>query len=152
VNVHAVLRQCALDLLDTEPHVTVEHVVNCAYQHHGEAFVEEQERMVLASARNAVARLMRDLAENENEQQTFAGFGGLPSAIAVQTDTGTYYVRSDKAKWEELLAGRQVRERNVELAQKRLDAYDEALNTLRPHMEDTGRTVAEAVRSLSEAA
>jgi hypothetical protein len=35
VNVHAVLRQCALDLLETEPHVTVEHVVNCAYQHHG---------------------------------------------------------------------------------------------------------------------
>jgi hypothetical protein len=70
----------------------------------------------------------------------------------VVADTGTYYVRSDKAKWEELLAGRQVRERNVELAQKRLDAYDEALDTLRPHMEDTGRTVAEAVRSLGKEA
>jgi hypothetical protein len=61
VNVRAVLRECAADLLDTEEHVTVEQVVGCAYRRHGDAFAEATDQMVLAAARDIVARLMRDL-------------------------------------------------------------------------------------------
>lgn len=154
MNVHAVLRECAVDLLETEPNVTVEKVVDCAYHRHGDTFREHAERMVLAAARAIVGKLMRDLTEDDDaEQLTFAGFGGLPSAICVQTSDGTYYVRADKATWPELVAGRDVRAENVARAQYRLSAYDETLDTLRPLMAaDPALTVADAVAALASAA
>lgn len=152
MNVHAVLRECATDLLETEPHVTVDQVVGCAYRRHGESFLEAQQQMVLAAAKTIVAKLMRDLTDDEDEQLALPGIA-LPSAIAVQDPDGTYYVRSDKATWAELLAGREVRATNVSAAQAKLDAYDESVETLRPFMEDRpGLTVAEAVRAMRDAA
>lgn len=151
MNVHAVLRECAVDLLETEPNVTVEQIVFCAYRRHGEAFAASAERMVLASARTIVAKLMRDLTEDDDEQLAFAGFGGLPSAIAVQTPDGTYYVRADKATWPELLAGEDVRVANVTAAQAKLDAYRETLEQLAPFMRDDATvTVADAAAKMSE--
>lgn len=151
--VNAVLRECAVDLLDTEPTVTVEQVVGCAYRRHGDTFREQAESMVLAMARTVVAKLMRDLAEDDGDQQEFPGFGGLPSAIAVQHPEGTYYVRADKATWPELLAGEDVRSSNVTAAQAKLDAYRRTLAALRPFMEtDHSVTVAAAVQKMSEAA
>ena len=152
MNVHAVLRECAIDLLDTEPNVTVEQIVGCAYRRHGDAFTEHAERMVLAAARTIVAKLMRDLTEDD-EQMSFVGFGGLPSAIAVQHPDGTYYVRADKATWPELLAGEDVRVSNVTAAQAKLDAYRDTLEQLQPFMGyDNSVTVADAVAQMSEAA
>lgn len=152
MNVHAVLRECAVDLLETEPTVTVEQIVFCAYRRHGDAFAEGAERLVLAAARTIVAKLMRDLTEDDDEQLSFAGFGGLPSAIAVQHPDGTYYVRADKATWPELLAGEDVRVANVTAAQSRLSAYRETLDQLSPFMSnDVTVTVAEAVQKMTEA-
>lgn len=152
MNVHSVLRECAVDLLETEPQVTVAQVVACAYRRHGDVFIQATEQMVQAAAKTIVAKLMRDLSEDDAPTQLSLPGLGLPSAIAVQTAEGTYYVRSDKATWDELLAGRQIREANVSAAQAKLAAYDESCDLLRPYMEGTGRTVAEAVRLLSEAA
>lgn len=153
MNVHAVLRECAVDLLDTEPNVTVEQIVFCAHRRHGDAFAEHAERLVLAAARAIVAKLMRDLTEDDDEQLSFTGFGGLPSAIAVQTPEGTYYVRADKATWEELLAGEDVRATNVAAAEAKLAAYRETLEQLAPFMSDSPTlTVAEAVAKMAEAA
>lgn len=147
MNVRAVLRECASDLLDTEPSVTVQQVVACAYRRHGDVFTEATEQMVLASARDIVAALMRDLSSDDEEPQQLALEGlALPSAIAVQSPDGTYYVRSDKATWPELMAGRAIREQNVTAAQRKLYAYDESCETLRPFMEGSDRTVAEAAR------
>lgn len=152
MNVHAVLRECAIDMLATE-RPSVERIVACAYRRHGDAFAEHAEQMVLAMARTVVAKLMRDLTENDGEQMEFAGFGGLPSAIAVQTPDGTYYVRADKATWPELLAGDTVRADNVAAAQAKLDAYRDTLDQLAPFMEnDHAVTVADAVAKMSEAA
>jgi hypothetical protein len=84
---------------------------------------------------------------------SFPGIEGLPSAIAIPADGGTYYVRSDKATWSELLVGRQVRVENVQAAQAKLDAYDETLEALRPFMESDDRvTVAAAVEAMKAAA
>lgn len=152
MNVHAVLRECAVDLLETEPNVTVEQIVFCAHRRHGEAFAEHAEQMVLTAARAIVAKLMRDLTDDD-EQMSFAGFGGLPSAIAVQHPDGTYYVRADKATWSELLAGEDVRAGNVTAAQAKLDAYRDTLEQLAPYMQDDpSLTVAQAVQKMSEAA
>lgn len=152
MNVRAVLRECATDLLDTEPHVTVEQVVACAYRRHGDVFAEQARAMVLASARTIVANLMRDLTDDDDQQVLDLGGLELPSAIAVQHPEGTYYVRADKATWVELMAGRSIREANVSAAQAKLAAYDESCELLRPFMEDTHRTVADAARLMKDTA
>ena len=149
MNVRTVLRECATDLLDTEPNVTVAQVVGCAYRRHGDVFAAASQQMVEAAARDIVAKLMRDLTDDDGPSQLSLPGLELPSAIAVQHPDGTYYVRSDKATWTELLAGREIREANVSAAQAKLDTYDESLDVLRPHMEGSGRTVAEAVRLIA---
>lgn len=151
MNVRGVLRECATDLLETEPHVTVDQVVGCAYRRHGEVFTAATQAMVLAAAREIVAKVMRDLSEDDSPDQLSLPGLDLPSAIAVQHPDGTYYVRSDKATWEELMAGRQVRVANVSAAQAKLDAYDESCEVLRPHMEGTARSVADAARLIAGA-
>lgn len=151
MTVRSILRECAEDLLDTEPAVTVEQVVGCAWRRHADTFAEETERMVQASARIIVAQLMREYTEDDEDQMSLPGLG-LPSAICVQSANGTYYVRADKATWPELLAGRQTRTDNVDAAQKKLDRYDAAVETLRPFMEaDDEVTVAKAVAMMAEA-
>lgn len=136
MSVHSILRTCATDLLDTEPTVTVEQVVNCAYRRHGGEFTDAAEKLILASARAIVANLMRDLSSDEGDAQLTLPGLDLPSALAIPAPSGTYYVRTDKATWTELVLGREVRAENVDRAQAKLDAYDESLETLRPVMED----------------
>lgn len=153
MNVTSILRECANDLLDTEPNVTVEQVVGCAYRRHGDDFAAATERMVLAAARSIVANLMRDLTDDEGDGQLVLPGLSLPSAIAVQTPDGTYYVRSDKATWPELLAGREVRAQNAAAVMAKLHAYDESLETLRPVMEaNQALTVTDALRKLRDEA
>ena len=106
--------------------------------------------MVLAAAKTIVAKLMRDLTDDDGQQTLGFTDLELPSAIAVQHPDGTYYVRSDKANWDELMAGRALRESNVVAAQAKLDAYDESCDLLRPYMDGTGRTVADAVRQMRD--
>lgn len=153
MKIRTVLRECAVDLLGSEPNVTVERIVTCAWSRHGDAFAEAQAQMINQAAREIVANIMRDLTDDdETEQLTLPGLG-LPSAIAVQTPDGTYYVRSDKATWPELQAGRKVRVANVERAAARLDDYDEALANLEPIMaSDPTITVADALRKMAAVA
>lgn len=150
MTITSILRDCATDLLETEPTVTVEQVVNCAYRRHGDEFAAESERLVLASARTIVANLLRDLSDDEDDAQlSFPGLD-LPSAICVQTPDGTYYVRTDKATWLELLAGRDLRMVNVQRAQAKLALYDESVERLREVMEaDASLTVAEAIEKMA---
>jgi len=57
------------------------------------------------------------------------------------------YIRSDKATWSDLLVGGHVRDRNVERAQAKRDAYWESVDYVRPIMEQRpDLTVAEALR------
>lgn len=150
MTIQSILRECATDLLETEPTVTVEQVVNCAYRRHGDEFAAESERLVLASARTIVANLMRDLTDDEGDAQLTIPGLSLPSALAIPAPNGTYYVRTDKATWLELLAGRDVRAVNVERAQAKLDAYADSLERLREVMEaDLGLTVAEAIEKMA---
>lgn len=150
MSIQSILRECATDLLETEPNVTVDQVVGCAYRRHGPEFAEESQRLVLIAARNIVAKLMRDLSDDEdNAQLTMPGMD-LPSAICVQTPDGSYYVRTDKATWPELVAGRDVRADNVTRATAKLEAYDESLERLRDYMEPSPTmTVADAVHLIS---
>lgn len=150
MTITSILRVCATDLLETEPSVTVEQVVGCAYRH-GDEFDAESDRLVLASARSIVRELLRDLSDDEDEAQLTLPGMSFPSAICVQTPDGTYYVRTVKATWLELLAGREVRATNVQQrAAAKLAIYDESLEKLREVMEaDHALTVADALAILA---
>lgn len=151
VNVRAVLRECALDLLETEPKVSAEHVVRCAYQRHGEVFAQATEKMVIDHARRVAADIMRGLSEDEDDAQLTIPGLGFPSAIAVVSPDGTYFVSTHKATWNELVAGRNQRVQNVRAAQAKLDKYDEGMDTVRPYMEDEpdAVTVDDAIRLMN---
>lgn len=150
LNITSIIRECALDLLETEPKVSAEHVVKCAYGRHPEVFAEEAEAMALTSARKIAASIMRSFSEDDSgDQLTMPGLG-FPTAIAVVTPDGNYFVRADKAVWAEVEAGEQQRVSNVDRAVAKLDAYREGKEIVRPYMEpDPLCTVAQAVARIS---
>lgn len=149
LTVNSVLTECAVSLLETEDDIDVDQVVGCAYARYGEVFTEAADRLVWNAARRIAKDVMRDLAEDDEDrdQQRLPGIR-LPSAIAVPQGDGSYrYVLAEKATWDVLVAGRAVRTANVSRAQAKLDLYDEAVDLLRPFMEnDPSCTVADALR------
>lgn len=148
MTVRSILTACAIDLLETEENVTVDQVVGCAWKNHADEFAAERDRLVWDAARRVCKDVLRALSEDDDADGPQLQLPGLtlPSTIAVPTDSGDFvYVRSDKATWAQLLAGRMVRERHVQAATRKLDLYDEALAMLRPLMEgDETCTVREA--------
>lgn len=113
----------------------------------------EAARLVGEAVRRRIKDDLRKRSDDDDGQETFPGLG-LPSAIYVRSVDGNdadYYVRSDAATWVELLAGRDVRVGNVEHAMEKLRHYNEALDALRPYMEDTELTVDEAMRRIRSA-
>jgi hypothetical protein len=151
LNLTDAIRECAVDLLETEDKVTIEHLVDCAELRHPDAFLAARDKLVAEAARRKAKRVLRDLSEDDDDPAQLAIPGlPLPSAIAVPDKTGAYYyVRTDKATWGEVVAGRDVRDRNLQRAQAKLDNYDDALDALRPLMEsDPLITVAAAARRL----
>lgn len=90
-------------------------------------------------------RCMHD--PHDSEAQMLLPGLQLPAAIPVRhelTDE-VEYVRSDCATWAELIAAREEKVRNVSAAEKKLQDFDDQLDRLRPYMETTGITVAEAI-------
>lgn len=146
MNVRSVLRECAAELLETEDRVSAEHVVRCAYTRHGEVFADATDKMVRDLARRMAADIMRGFTEDDGSQLTIPGLG-FPTAIAVVTPDGNYWVRTDKATWNQLCAGEQQRVDNVDAAVAKLDSYREGKETVRPYMESDpdGINVAAAI-------
>lgn len=152
MNISDAIKECALDLLATEDKVTIGHLVDCAEIRHPDVFLAARENLVAIAARSAAKKVLRDLSDDEDDpaQAAFPGLE-LPSAIAVPADDGGFfYIRTDKATWVQLVAGRAVRETNVLRALAKLDTYDDSLDRLRPMMEhDPLMTVADAARVMA---
>lgn len=73
----------------------------------------------------------------------------FPAAIAVRNEAGDVrYVRTDRATWADVLAGKAEREHNVRAAEQKLAEYIEAMDFLRPLMAGAPDiTVGDAVRT-----
>lgn len=99
-------------------------------------------------ARRALVNQLRELARRDADNGEQLSLGGFPRVIAVPNDApGRYaYVSAHKATWVDLEAGMEIRLRNVEKAQTKADLYREALRSVRPFMEGTNKTLAEALR------
>jgi hypothetical protein len=144
----SILRDAAVSLLESRDRVEAKDVVQKAKMQHADVFEQEQHRLVMEAAGRIAKEIMKELSEND-EPPLLDLFGlSVPTAIAVPKEgRGFYYVRTDKATWEQLVAGEQTRAANVERALAKLDAYRESMEYLRPTMERyPDRTVAEAMR------
>lgn len=109
---------------------------------------DEREKLVFA----AILREIKQIARQETEDSAQLSLFGFPSVIAIPVpDDGYTYMRSVKATWDELMAGAVIREDNVRRAQQKLDTYRGALERVRPAMEGSSRTLAEAIASLDGA-
>jgi hypothetical protein len=129
-----ILRDCAMDLLERKDTVDPEQIVSCAWSKHGDVFEVEQQRLILDAAKRMAKDVLRSLSDDSDAPQLVLPGLGLPSVIAVPTDEGFAYVRTDKAVWSQLQAGRSLRNDNVKRAQAKLDEYDRAMEKLAPIM------------------
>lgn len=132
--------------LDEDRTVLVPVVVDRVIATYPDLYALEIERL----GRAALMRWVKDLARDESDAPGQMTLFGLPAIIAVpvedddQDGEGFAYMRTPKAVWDEVQAGRALRVANVRAAQAKLDSYDGGMATLRPFMEGTGLTVAEA--------
>lgn len=130
--------------LDDDRTVSVPAVVDRVIDAYPDLYASEMERL----GRAALLRWVKDLARSESDADGQLTLFGLPSVIAVPVDDedgdGYVYLRTTKATWDDVTAGRFLRVENVRRAQARLDSYDGAIAVLRPIMEGTDLTVADA--------
>lgn len=118
--------------------------------------IESNPELVEAEAkaliRRSIVRWIKDLARSEAEATGSLTLFGFPRVIAVPAngyaseDDDYVYMRSLKATWPDIEAGEQLRIDNVRRAQARLDQYRGAKEEVRPLMEGTDRTLADALR------
>lgn len=154
---YGALNEAAVALLDRQHRVWPREVVAYARNLHAELFELERERLVMQAAERLAKQVMKDLTEDDDDGRSPTACQlvlldlALPTAIALPDEEGDgdgfVYVRVDKATWSELLTGGQTRDRNVERAQAKRDAYWESVDYLRPIMEkQPNLTVAEALQ------
>jgi hypothetical protein len=154
---YGALNEAAVALLDRQHRVWPREVVAHARNLHAELFELERERLVMQAAERIAKQVMKDLTEDDDDGRSPSACQlvlldlALPTAIALPDEEGAgdgfVYVRADKATWSELVAGGEIRDRNVERAQAKRDAYWESVDYLRPIMEQQPElTVAEALR------
>ena len=133
--------------LDDERTVAIPDVADRIMEDYPDVVSQESERLV----RSSIVRMLKDNANRETEESSQLSLFGFPSVIAVPvTDDGYVYMQSMKATWADLSSGAQIRETNVRRAQARLDQYNGALEHVRPIMEGTDVTLAEAVEQLGD--
>ena len=158
-SLYGVLNEAAVALLESQRRVRPREVVQRARDLYADLFELERERLVMQAAERIAKQVMKDLAEDDDEERGPSACQmvllnlALPTAIALPDQDEArdefVYVRADKATWPDLIAGGQVRDRNVERALAKRDAYWESVDYLRPIMEkQPGLTVADAMRIL----
>jgi len=156
-SLYGVLNEAAVALLENQHRVRPREVVQRARNLYAELFELERERLVMQATERIAKQVMKDLAEDDDEERGPSACQmvllnlALPTAIALPDEDGAsdefVYVRADKATWTDLLTGGGVRDRNVERATAKRDAYWESVDYVRPIMEQRpGLTVAEALR------
>ena len=110
-----------------------------------EFVARERDRLILDAIKRELTQLARAVVQGV-QLELF----GFPSVIAVpEAGDGYLYMKTLKAKWPDLVSGAQIRQENVQRAQQKLDTYQDALDYVRPLMEGTELTFAEATRKLS---
>jgi len=125
--------------LEAEHDVDVPTLARKIIADNSELVKEAGQGMILDSLKNYLTRLGRSITDRMQME-----FFGFPPVIAVPVGEGYRWMLREKASWNELVAGKEIRDENIRRANAKADAYQEALETVRPIMEGTNLTFAEA--------
>jgi hypothetical protein len=144
------LRPLVLEMLEDGRAVIAADVVKEAQVRYPDEYADEVGRLAFNAANREVKDFLKSLSEDDDSPQLALPGLDLPSVIAIPTEGGFVYKATASCDWGELRAGLSTREQNVAAAQRKLDAYLEQLDLLRPVMEGTSLTTQEAARILAE--
>jgi hypothetical protein len=124
---------------------TARDIVTDAKNNNLEYFREQAEQDQFNMWVRTLGDILRQ--QTQNEVELAMPDVTLPTRIAVpQKDGDTIYVLTENAKWEDLQAGKRIRDANEQATSKKNRRYDKSLRKLQPHMENSpDRTVGEVV-------
>ena len=141
-------REIAIDMFENGRTVIPDDIIRTSMVEHPDDFATESDRLVRNAAKREVTDVLKDLTDDDGTGQLTIPGLSLPTVIAIPIEGGYVYKPSAVCGWVDVVAGRAVRADNVSAAQAKLDNYDDNINRLRPVMEGTSLTVAEAARIL----
>ncbi len=138
------LRQAIRDTwhaaLQSQHRTSIPEVADAIMLKHDDLIKRQGRALVLA----AIKRYLNCLAKIETDRDSLLPFG-FPEVIAIpDSSNGYFYMQTAKARWDDLVAGQRLRDENLLRAQQKLDSYRAALDAVRPIMEGTRLTLAEA--------
>jgi hypothetical protein len=113
---------------------------------YSEEYSAAKEQYSISGFHREVKNALKKMSEDDDSTQLRLPMIDLPSVIAIPIDGSAFVYRAAVfCTWEEVLAGGEVRDENMRKVQAKRDHYYEQIETLRPFMEGTSRTVGEAV-------
>lgn len=105
------------------------------------ALEDEKDRLIRASVLKDLKKIAGATADDSGQMDLF----GFPAVIAIPDGADYVYLRATSATYDKLVAGRSIRQENVNRAQSKLDTYNLALRRVKPIMEGTTKTLMDAV-------
>ena len=146
MNFKALLNQALADKVAAGEEVVVAAVVQKTVMQYPEEFSDTQHELALKAANRWAKDYMRQLSNDDESAQLKLPGVDLPSVLAIPAEGGDFVYRASAfCKWGEVEGAFKVRDDNVVKVQAKRDHFSEQMETLRPYMEGTELTVAEAV-------
>lgn len=141
----AEMRVFAEQMLRWKNRITVTEAVDEFEANHPEAVKQAAEMLLRAGLRSKMRRFLKDMAD-ATEEDMLPGIE-VQTCLPVCQEAGetiyVYTMEADLTDLERVLVQKMA---NIEHATKREQLFREMLDTLRPYMEGTDRTVREAIR------
>lgn len=149
MNFKALLNQALADKVAAGEEVVIPAVVQKTVMQYPEEFSDTQFELALKAANRWAKDYMRQLSNDDESAQLKLPGVDLPSVLAIPAEGGDFVYRASAfCKWKEVEGAFKVRDDNVTKVQAKRDHFSEQMETLRPYMEGTDLTVAEAVEQM----
>lgn len=146
MNFKALLNQTLADKVAAGEQIIIPSVVHETIMRHPDEFSDMQYDGAVRAANRMAKDFMRSLSNDDDSAQLKLPGVDLPSVLAIPAEGGDFVYRASAfCKWGEVEGAFKVRDDNVVKVQAKRDHFSEQMETLRPYMEGTDLTVAEAV-------
>ena len=146
MNFKSLLNQALADKVAAGEQIIIPSVVHETIMRHPDEFSDMQYDGAVRAANRMAKDFMRSLSNDDDSAQLKLPGVDLPSVLAIPAEGGDFVYRASAfCKWGEVEGAFKVRDDNVVKVQAKRDHFSEQMETLRPYMEGTDLTVAEAV-------
>ena len=146
MNFKALLNHALADKIAAGEQIVIPSVVHETIMRHPDEFSDMQYDGAVRAANRMAKDFMRSLSNDDDSAQLKLPGVDLPSVLAIPAEGGDFVYRASAfCKWGEVEGAFKVRDDNVVKVQAKRDHFSEQMETLRPYMEGTDLTVAEAV-------